>query len=641
MAASYTYDENGNRDTMTYGNGVTTEYDYNDANFITSLTNTKGSTTISGYEYTYYLDGNQKSKSDDTGRLTNYSYDALGRLTNETLTGANDNNYSKVYGYNTRGNRTSMAVTGADIYTTSYSYDANNRLQRETKTAGGKISYLDYSYDPNGNQLSKVGYSTDDAVGVSENTGIYVGGTGKDEGYTYEFDEYDAFNRLARVDNEKSVAEYSYKPDGMRLSKTVNGEKTTHIWDGANIVMDLRSDNTEDRYIRGVRLISSDIYGYYVFDAHGDVKQLTNLSGVVIKRYDYNAFGVEIGEDPFDANPWRFCGEYWDVETDTLYLRNRSYNPRNGRFSSEDPIRAGLNFYTYCSGNPIGFVDPWGLEQVNAFDYISKWYPNWTGSFGGGSSFTFNYDSKSFTIPYSPGGPGWTRGVYMVDDAIIHSKLGAPGGKTATMHSVVYDSLSQLWDTFIFISRDNPTYVSDVMALIEEVLKIGRKKGIGIGIDYVNNNYRNIGAGGINDTEVVLLAGNLMDGWNIRYVLDDVNDMLIQKYGEIPEDGSWGNAFRHAYWNALLVDKVGAKFAKFLTEAHEFGADYNLTSTNAKHMYMDLHNNAIGRSVAVENRIFMVDRPLSYESQIERNQQLATIIYGFTHKKIELTAFVR
>ena len=68
------------------------------------------------------------------------------------------------------------------------------------------------------------------------------------------------------------------------------------------------------------------------------------------------------GGEPNDANPWRYCGEYFDKETGTYYLRARYYNPANGRFSSEDPIRDGLNWYTYCMGNPLRFVDPSGLK---------------------------------------------------------------------------------------------------------------------------------------------------------------------------------------------------------------------------------------------------------------------------------------
>jgi len=58
-----------------------------------------------------------------------------------------------------------------------------------------------------------------------------------------------------------------------------------------------------------------------------------------------------------DTNPWRYCGEYYDTETNTIYLRARYYDPVTGRFSSEDPIRDGLNWYTYCIGNPVLYID--------------------------------------------------------------------------------------------------------------------------------------------------------------------------------------------------------------------------------------------------------------------------------------------
>lgn len=35
---------------------------------------------------------------------------------------------------------------------------------------------------------------------------------------------------------------------------------------------------------------------------------------------------------------------------------------------SEDPIRYGVNWYTYCGNNPILFVDPWGLAHYIFFN---------------------------------------------------------------------------------------------------------------------------------------------------------------------------------------------------------------------------------------------------------------------------------
>ena len=125
-------------------------------------------------------------------------------------------------------------------------------------------------------------------------------------------------------------------------------------------------------YIRGINLIYADDGDktYYHFNAHGDVVVLTNSNGSKTKSYSYNAFGVEYNEATLDDNPFRYCGEYYDKETKTIYLRARYYDSAQGRFTQEDPIRDGYNWYAYCNSNPLMFVDPTGLvfeSMVNTF----------------------------------------------------------------------------------------------------------------------------------------------------------------------------------------------------------------------------------------------------------------------------------
>jgi YD repeat-containing protein len=113
---------------------------------------------------------------------------------------------------------------------------------------------------------------------------------------------YDGLNRLISVNMGGETTDYAYRPDGLRHSKSTNNITTTHIWDGANISLDI-VDGVASKYIRGIGLISSGGI-FYLYNAHGDVVQLTNARGNVTKAYDYDAFGVERNPDPNDTNPF-------------------------------------------------------------------------------------------------------------------------------------------------------------------------------------------------------------------------------------------------------------------------------------------------------------------------------------------------
>ena len=104
---------------------------------------------------------------------------------------------------------------------------------------------------------------------------------------------------------------------------------------------------------------------YYLSDVHGDITKLMNTSGEVTRDYQYDGFGnqlpVEEEAATPDNNPFRYCGEYYDAETGSIYLRARYYDTSTGRFLSEDPIKDGVNWYVYAGNNPITFWDPLGL----------------------------------------------------------------------------------------------------------------------------------------------------------------------------------------------------------------------------------------------------------------------------------------
>ena len=338
--ATYTYDTNGNRASLTYDNGVTTTYGYNLANWVTSLTNKKGSTSLSSFTYTYFASGSQKTETDNAGTVTTYAYDGLGRLKTESETGGLTVNYT----YDAAGNRSKMTVSGTEAYTATYTYDNGNRLTKESRLQNNGNVTTTYTYDNNGNTISK------NVNGVST---------------TYS---YNNFNQQTSVTSDGKTAQYAYNTQGIRTVKAVDGAVTKFYLDGGNVVGEVKNSQTTN-YIRGINLICTS-ESYYLYSGRGDVINLISTLGVVEKTYSYDAFGDEKNSSEDDDNPFRYCGEYYDTETGTYYLRARYYDPLTGRFCSADSDKGdinkplSLNLYTYCLNNPILYCDPTGYGPI-------------------------------------------------------------------------------------------------------------------------------------------------------------------------------------------------------------------------------------------------------------------------------------
>ena len=182
-----------------------------------------------------------------------------------------------------------------------------------------------------------------------------------------ETNTYSGYNQLiSRTENGKTNT-YTYDINGLRKSKTVNGVTIKQIWSMGELAMEINgADSTvKAKYYHGLTPIgmrSNDGQLQYITGHNGTVEKVTNLSGAVVADYTYDAFGNQESTSGSIYNPFRYCGEYFDEESGLIYLRNRYYDPSVGAFINEDPIRDGLNWYVYCSGNPVMFVDPWGLK---------------------------------------------------------------------------------------------------------------------------------------------------------------------------------------------------------------------------------------------------------------------------------------
>jgi len=113
---------------------------------------------------------------------------------------------------------------------------------------------------------------------------------------------------------------------------------------------------------------------YYLFDALGSVVALTNSSGAVSARYDYEPYGTrppaatgQWGEqlDDVPQGQFGFAGGY-RTTAGLYHYAQRYYDPADMRWTQPDPIdqtgdpREG-NRYLYAGANPTSSADPSGL----------------------------------------------------------------------------------------------------------------------------------------------------------------------------------------------------------------------------------------------------------------------------------------
>jgi RHS repeat-associated protein len=150
---------------------------------------------------------------------------------------------------------------------------------------------------------------------------------------------------------------------------------------------------------------------YYALDAIGSVRVVFDASGAVVARLDYEPFGKELSSAKGPDR--KFAKLFRDSEAGLDYAEARSYQVRTGRFSSPDPVNAGLtdpqrwNRYGYASNNPLMFVDPHGL-----FSEVPEGGLAFTDEISVVGALSFiDYSPFGSAIPIMPWGQtGWNQG---------------------------------------------------------------------------------------------------------------------------------------------------------------------------------------------------------------------------------------
>lgn len=141
----------------------------------------------------------------------------------------------------------------------------------------------------------------------------------------------------------------------------------------------------------------------YHYDYRGSTVALTGDSGNVTDRIEYSAYGSLTYRTGNTDTPFLFNGRY-GVATDPnglLYMRARYYSPYLCRFLSSDPagFGGGLNFYAYANGNPVSYLDPFGLNAAATGDSFFSWASS---EYQGVATAAQNFSSGLYNAVSSP-----------------------------------------------------------------------------------------------------------------------------------------------------------------------------------------------------------------------------------------------
>jgi len=193
---------------------------------------------------------------------------------------------------------------------------------------------------------------------------------------------YDFEDRLTNLNN--GAVTVVYNADGQRVKKVVAGVATLYLVDARNpsgyaqVLEELLfsgGTNLACGYTYGLSLISQRqpgvITNFYGTDGHGSVRFLLSSAGVTTETYAYDAYGNVLASTGTTTNNYRYCGEQFDPDLGTYFLRAPRYLDANiGRFQTmdiyqgtvEEPL--SLHKYTYASCDPADKADPSGADAA-------------------------------------------------------------------------------------------------------------------------------------------------------------------------------------------------------------------------------------------------------------------------------------
>ena len=476
-------------DNILYPNGNRVQYTYYPNNGDQRLREIQnfapGSSLISQFDYSYDSIGNIQTLTQSNSTLTipqeyRFGYDAANQvLSASILTGSNilatgtgtliqEDHYS----YDLSANRVTEQV-GSVITTGGF----NNVNQLKTRGVGGSMTFRGTVNKSSIISLAGSNTTTSDSSGnwIASNpvvsgsnnisliakdaynpalitsTNISINVTaGNNESFTYDNNgnltsqsgnsstartfEWDAANRLTAINytGNGNRSEFSYNGIGQRIKivEKINGvisatsqfvwlhgdTQPTEVRDASNTVINLFYPQGE---------MKAGVAYYYTRDKLGSIREMTDSSGAIRARYDYDPYGrlTKLSGD-LDSS-FTYAGYFNHAPSGLYSTLYRFYSPDLGRWISRDPLpdaemKQGPNLYGYVGNNPLRWIDPLGLY----------------------AEVSVNGNNVTITVPITYQGPGATPDVVSKFNQGIESNWSGKIGKYNVTTKVTSPSTS-------------------------------------------------------------------------------------------------------------------------------------------------------------------------------------------------------
>ena len=387
---TYAYDNNDNVLMVTDANGVISRV-YDAVGRVVKYTDSQGNVL----QYAYDVAGNLVTLTYPDGKQVFYAYDAADQLVKVTDWA----NRITRYTYDANGRLTQVVRPNSTRMTRDY--DAAGQLvqQRDVDVESELIRQFNFAYDAAGNITQETSLPEAALVPVRSVVMTYGAANRADtlrnktvvqeKDFLFDADgnltfgplergaldrewvdfEYDARNRLVKA----GETVYRYDAEDQRFA-VQDTRFVVNSQPALSQVLVKSEGGQQTFYVFGLGLIGQEAggeYQAYHFDLRGSTAALSDVEGEVVERFHYSPYGDVISHHPMLIDvPFLYNGRDGVVTDDSglLYMRARYYNTDLRRFVNQDVLLGGvadgqtLNRYAYVTGDPVRFVDPFGLS---------------------------------------------------------------------------------------------------------------------------------------------------------------------------------------------------------------------------------------------------------------------------------------